>query len=559
MALLRASWLGLLTLVFLSAGVGVLEAGSAYHSPLRYDDLRNHIYDQVCEGLKPLKQRFPSHVQLWMCRETPPLPVPTVSHVSNPESITVGSSSLLTWSSANAETCTASGGWSGAQEKNGSLSVSPATTTTYTLTCSNATGSTSDSATVTVNAAPPSQPTLTFGASPTTIVSGNSATLSWTAANANGCTASGNWSGLKTTSGSEGVSPTTTAQYVLTCTGNGGSVSGTTTVTVTPAPTPTLSLTVNPASILVGTSSLISWSSTNTTACTASDGWSGSKDTSGSMVVTPATTTTYTLTCTGAGGSVSESETVTVSPHPMPTVDLTANPTTITRGGTTTLSWASTQATTCTGSGAWSGAVPLNSSIAASPATTSTYTLTCSGLGGEAADSVVVTVLEPAPQVAHVIISEAYYNPDTAHGDDPGNEWVELYNPTASPVDISGWSIMDATSTDAFPATTTIAAGGYLIVTGTSTTANFWSFPGGVPVVVLGGSIGNGLSNSSDGVFLKSGDTVVDAVSWGSNTTAFDPSTASVADGHSIARSSVTTDTNTASDWVDRETPTPGL
>jgi hypothetical protein len=67
-----------------------------------------------------------------------------------------GQSDTLTWSSANATSCTASGAWSGAVATAGSLAVTPAVTSTYTLTCANANGSsTPSSATVYVIPSPP--------------------------------------------------------------------------------------------------------------------------------------------------------------------------------------------------------------------------------------------------------------------------------------------------------------------------------------------------------------------------------------------------------------------
>jgi hypothetical protein len=70
------------------------------------------------------------------------LPAPTVTIGVNPSSIAVGGSATLTWSSANATSCTASGAWSGTQATSGSQTVSPgvAGTDTYTLTCTGSGG-----------------------------------------------------------------------------------------------------------------------------------------------------------------------------------------------------------------------------------------------------------------------------------------------------------------------------------------------------------------------------------------------------------------------------------
>jgi hypothetical protein len=79
---------------------------------------------------------------------------PTVSISANPMSVAAGSASSLTWSSINATSCTASGGWSGTKATSGSNQTTGALTaasnTTFQLTCSDAAGR-SNSATVTVS------------------------------------------------------------------------------------------------------------------------------------------------------------------------------------------------------------------------------------------------------------------------------------------------------------------------------------------------------------------------------------------------------------------------
>jgi Glycosyl hydrolases family 39/Dockerin type I domain len=78
---------------------------------------------------------------------------PTVTLSVSPPAINSGGSSTLTWSSTNATSCTASGGWGGSQATSGSQSVTPTATTAFSLTCTGTSGSASASATVTVNAA----------------------------------------------------------------------------------------------------------------------------------------------------------------------------------------------------------------------------------------------------------------------------------------------------------------------------------------------------------------------------------------------------------------------
>jgi hypothetical protein len=91
---------------------------------------------------------------------------------------------------------------------------------------------------------------------------------------------------------------------------------------------------------------------------------------------------------------------VTVEDVPVsaaPVVSLQASPTTVTSGGTATLTWSSENATVCTASGAWTGNENVSGSETTGPLTTSsTYTLTCSGAGGSTVQSATVTVTAAA-------------------------------------------------------------------------------------------------------------------------------------------------------------------
>lgn len=79
-----------------------------------------------------------------------------------------------------------------------------------------------------------------------------------------------------------------------------------------------------------------------------------------------------------------------------PTVSLQANPTSISTGDSTTLSWTSTDATQLTISPGV-GAVTAQGSTKVTPSDSTTYTVTASGPGGSADSSVRVTVAQPPP------------------------------------------------------------------------------------------------------------------------------------------------------------------
>ena len=154
--------------------------------------------------------------------------------------------------------------------------------------------------------------TATLSAGTSAVASGSATTLTWSSTNATSCTASGGWSGSLATSGSQSTGNLSVATtYSLTCSGSGGSSSA---ANVTVNIVPQATITAAPAAIASGSSSTLTWSSTNATSCTASGGWSGSQATSGTQSSGALTTTTaYSLVCSGAGGSSTATATVVIS------------------------------------------------------------------------------------------------------------------------------------------------------------------------------------------------------------------------------------------------------
>ncbi|MCP4075117.1 MAG: hypothetical protein GY744_02905 [Gammaproteobacteria bacterium] len=141
-----------------------------------------------------------------------------------------------------------------------------------------------------------------------------SVTLSWSSSDASSCTASGDWSGSKSTSGSQTISSLTAdSSFMLNCTGAGGNADDTVNVAVGSLPAPTVSLSTNSTSISYNGSTTLSWSSSDASSCTASGDWSGSKSTSGSQTISELTIdSSFILSCTGGGGNTDDSVNVSV-------------------------------------------------------------------------------------------------------------------------------------------------------------------------------------------------------------------------------------------------------
>ena len=116
---------------------------------------------------------------------------------------------------------------------------------------------------------------------------------------------------------------------------------GTTPSGGSPSIAPNLTFSASPSSITNGSSAVLSWSinanATQPVTCSASGGWSGAKNTSGSQSVAPSSTTTYTLVCTNAAGS-SGSKSVNIA--------VTAPPVSCNAGGTCTSADVAQHATT---------------------------------------------------------------------------------------------------------------------------------------------------------------------------------------------------------------------
>lgn len=158
----------------------------------------------------------------------------------------------------------------------------------------------------------------------------------------------------------------------------------------------------------------------------------------------------------------------------------------------------------------------------------------------------------------HLIINEVYYDVAASKGADPGDEWIEIYNPTDSAVSLKNWSFTDNSASVIITAEKSVPAHGFALLSKNhSTWSLYWSVPSGVETVELSHAIGNGLANAGDRVIFKdSSGKIVDQVSYGTDTTIF--TLAGVSDGHSLSRKNLGVDTDTAADFIDNASPTPG-
>ncbi len=243
-------------------------------------------------------------------------------------------------------------------------------------------------------------PTITLTATPQNVNQGSSATLSWSATNATSVTID-NGIGTVALSDSRQITPTSNTTYTATATGAGGTASASLIVTVTPKPTVTI--TITPSTVKAGDTATLTWSSSNATSITLNPGI-GPVPATGSRTITPSDTATYTATATGAAGMASATATVTVV-FP-PTITFAGSPSSITQGGSTTLSWTSTNADTVSIDNNIGPEQP-NGSVVVSPKSPTAYTATAIGPGGTVSSTFKVDVSNPPPPTVSIGVAPA--------------------------------------------------------------------------------------------------------------------------------------------------------
>lgn len=240
-------------------------------------------------------------------------PAPEVSLSANATSIAAGSVVELTWTSAGAIACLASGSWSGEKPLSGSETIGPlASSGSFELRCSGSTGAVS-ARTVVVTVAGTGAPSLTLAATPNPVPLQGYATVEWVSADATSCSAVESfWSGLKALQGSEAVGPVSAPlTLTMTCAGPGGSTTQSVAISLVSAPA--VQISASPTTVESGRPSTLTWSANGASACTAGGAWAGPRSTSGSERTGALTVdSTFELECTGNGGTTRNAATVTV-------------------------------------------------------------------------------------------------------------------------------------------------------------------------------------------------------------------------------------------------------
>lgn len=297
----------------------------------------------------------------------------------------------------------------------------------------------------------PDRPTISFSVSNTNVPVNGSTTFSWSTADATTCTASGDWSGTKPTSGSQNTgSLNSNRTYRLTCTGPGGSRTSSLTIAVVqpqsptqpqpPAPPSSPQDTTLPEIAIISPANDSNVSGNVTIVATASDNvgvtkvefyrngqlysslsnppyqtsWNPSSGPYGKYLWTARaydaagnsrTSVVISLTAVDPNPVVEPPPLPPSSPVPAVSVTFSAVSTNIPFNTSTTLNWSSSGATTCTASGDWSGTKPTSGSQSTGNLTSNKqYILTCNNSQNSDQATVNISVEpEPIPQPSETL------------------------------------------------------------------------------------------------------------------------------------------------------------
>jgi hypothetical protein len=297
----------------------------------------------------------------------------------------------------------------------GNVQITPAASTTYTLTATDALQSATSSVSVTVL---PDLPVInTFTASASTLNQGADVTLSWTTTGADalalvddeGTTV--DISAQPVAAGSITFPATRTATFTLTATNAAGQATATANFAVGVFVSIT-SFTATPTTGLAGDSVVLAWQTVGATNLSISASDNSPVDTMGknlaadSVSLIPAAgMTTYTLEADGFAGPVTAQVTVNIAPQ-VGILNFGASSNLLISGQSVTLSWTTVAATGLTLVATVGGVdTPIdissrniaNDTFTLTPTQTTTYTLTATGAMGSSVSSfATVTVYTPA-------------------------------------------------------------------------------------------------------------------------------------------------------------------
>ncbi|QED27191.1 lamin tail domain-containing protein [Microvenator marinus] len=381
---------------------------------------------------------------------------PTITRFdAAPTLVATGATTTLSWEIEGADSYTLSDGTqsldtTGVSSTNGLLTTPVSGPTTYTLSASNAGGTTD--ATVFVDTAG-AVSIQSFSVAPNALAPGETATVTWTTANATSIELRDSdgtiidVTTLDPAGDSLNLIVDTSKTLILTANGLGGPASASAQFVVN-EPVEILDFQASAVTVSQGDSLSLSWQTEFALGveieCTDIDGnpyfvtTAGTNKDSDSVTFSPSVSSTCRLSAFGFRGPDTLDVSFTVLPQAPTVLNFTVSESTILAGQDVVLNWESQGATSFTltddlgNNFDLTGLDPALDSITLQPTQSATYTLTVSNAAGSDASTASVDVVDGDA----LMVNEVFFDPV---GADDNLEWVEFINTSDSPIDLASF------------------------------------------------------------------------------------------------------------------------
>ncbi len=252
-------------------------------------------------------------------------------------------------------------------------------------------------------------PTVTITADPSTVDYNGTSKISWQSVGADSCAILKNGVEVGRGNSYDAKNLLSDTVFKVRCLNKQGSVADTVEVAVRPPQAPKVQLQAEPAAVAYNGSTKITWSSEYANSCTVKrgtitigTGLVGEKEVTGLK-----TDTRFVLSCVGMVGTKTEQDiTVTVAKPEVPTVLISAETPVVAYEGKTKITWSSTNADTCTVTGAgMRRSAPAGTYDTPVLTKNMAYSISCTGPGGKVQAETVVTVQPPVRPTVTLSVS----------------------------------------------------------------------------------------------------------------------------------------------------------
>jgi hypothetical protein len=164
----------------------------------------------------------------------------------------------------------------------------------------------------------------------------------------------------------------------------------------------------------------------------------------------------------------------------------------------------------------------------------------------------------------HLVINKVYYDVDLQHGKEGKNEWIELYNPTASSVPLKGWQICNSENCTSIKKKNDLLPYSYALISHDASTWKYWDIPEDIITINHLGGYPFDMDDDNDMLMLIDPEGhYIDMMNWGQRDPfwnnyrgeLWEPGAVDVNEGNLLGRVPSGYDTDMTDDFVELALP----